>query len=134
MLIIDGQGGGLGRQLVASIKSSGLKAELWAVGTNSQATAAMMKAGADVGATGENAVVACCRKADVILGPLGIALADALYGEITPAMAVAVGQSPAQRLLIPLNHCDTMVVGLADQSIARLVNCATAELLKLAQG
>ncbi len=133
VLVIDGQGGGLGKQLVAAIRASGIQAHITAVGTNSLATTAMLKAGADAGATGENAAIVGCRSADVILGPLGIAVADALYGEITPAMAAAVGQSRAKRLLIPLNHCDTYVVGLADQPMGRLVQSAVEQLLKLAQ-
>ena len=98
VLIVDGQGGGIGRQLVEEIKLSGLNCHITAVGTNTAATAAMLKAGAEQGATGENAVKVCCREADVIMGPVGIAIADSLLGEITPEMALAVGQSRARRL------------------------------------
>ena len=93
ILVIDGQGGGLGRQLVAAVKKAVPQAVVTAIGTNSAATSAMLKAGADRAATGENAVVVGCRRADVILGPIGIVMADALLGEITPAMAQAVAQS-----------------------------------------
>ena len=86
VLIIDAQGGGVGRYLVAMIKQRLPQIEITAVGTNSTATTAMLKAGADHAATGENAVVVCCRKADVIIGPVGIVIADSLYGEITPAL------------------------------------------------
>lgn len=111
ILVIDGQGGGLGRQLVAAIRKELPDAELTAVGTNSAATEAMRKAGAERAATGENAVLVACRRADAIVGPVGIVIADALLGEITPAMACAVGQSAARRILIPTNRCGSRVVG-----------------------
>ena len=106
VLVIDAQGGGIGKQVVAAIKHKQPHIEITAVGTNSTATTAMLKAGADHAATGENAVVVGCRTADVIIGPIGIVIADAMFGEVTPTMAVAVGQSRAKRLLIPVNHCD----------------------------
>lgn len=121
ILVIDAQGGGIGKQLVAAIKQNIADAVVTAVGTNSTATAAMLKAGADYAATGENAVVVGCRKADVIAGPIGIVIADALFGEITPRMARAVGQSAARRILVPINHCDNIVVGVADLSISAMV-------------
>ena len=121
ILVIDGQGGGVGRQLVASIKASIPRAVVTAVGTNSSATAAMLKAGADNAVTGENAVVVGCRKADVIVGPVGIVIADSLLGEITPAMAVAIGQSDAKRVLIPVNQCDNIIVGVPDLSLTKLI-------------
>ena len=97
LVIIDGQSGRMGALLAERIKAAKLPCEVLAVGTNAIATAAMMKAGADQGATGENPVLVACRTADVIAGPIGILSADALLGEITPAMAVAVGQSPAKQ-------------------------------------
>ena len=131
ILIIDAQGGGIGRQLVAAIKQSLPEAAVTAVGTNSAATAAMRKAGADQSATGENAVVVGCRKADVIAGPIGIVIADALLGEITPTMAMAVGQSRARRVLIPVNHCDNIVAGVADLSLGHLIQSALEEIRKV---
>lgn len=131
ILIIDAQGGGIGRQLVSAIKQHLPNATVTAVGTNSAATAAMRKAGADNAATGENAVVVGCRKADVIVGPVGIVIADALLGEITPAMAVAVGQSNARRILIPINHCDNIVAGVTDLNLGRLIQSALDEITKL---
>ncbi len=128
ILVIDAQGGGIGRQVVSAVKSEFPDAEITAVGTNGTATAAMLKAGADHAATGENAVVVGCRLADVIIGPIGIVIADSLYGEITPAMAVAVGQSQAKRILIPVSHCDNLVIGVADFSVGRLVEAVLAEL------
>ncbi|NLW59320.1 MAG: DUF3842 family protein [Firmicutes bacterium] len=124
ILVIDAQGGGIGKQLVAAIKEKIAGAVVTAVGTNSTATAAMLKAGADYAATGENAVVVGCRKADFIVGPIGIVIADALFGEITPRMAQAVGQSSAKRILIPISHCDNIVVGVADLSISALIQNA----------
>lgn len=127
VLIVDGQGGGIGRQLVEEIKLSGLNCHITAVGTNTAATAAMLKAGAEQGATGENAVKVCCREADVIMGPVGIAIADSLLGEITPEMALAVGQSRARRLLLPVNHCRNVIVGVSDLSVRAL----TAEAVRV---
>ena len=124
VLIIDGQGGGIGRQLVQAIKAACPSAAITAVGTNSAATAAMLRAGADSAATGENAVLVGCRRADVIAGPLGIVIADALLGEITPAMAAAVSESPAQKILIPVNRCSVTVVGVLEQSLGDYVRLA----------
>nr|WP_325304185.1 DUF3842 family protein [uncultured Dysosmobacter sp.] len=133
ILVIDAQGGGMGKQLVAAIRQGVPGAEITAVGTNSVATAAMRKAGADFSATGENAVVVACRRTDVIVGPVGITIADALLGEITPAMAVAVGQSSAKRVLIPFNHCDNIVVGVSNLSIGALIQETVAILRDLAE-
>ncbi len=128
--VIDGQGGGLGRQVVAALREEYAPetVEILAVGTNSTAAAAMHKAGADGAATGENAVVVAARRADIIVGPVGIVIADALLGEVTPAMAVAVGQSAARRILIPVNHCDNIVVGVPDLTVSALVRGVLAEV------
>lgn len=131
VLIIDAQGGGIGRQLVAAVKKELPHLTVTAVGTNTAATAAMLKAGADRGATGENAVVVNCRMADVILGPVGIVIADALLGEITPAMAQAVGQSRAERIFIPYDRCGNLVVGVSDWSLANLVAAAVEAVKRL---
>ena len=128
IVVIDGQGGGLGRQLVGAVRAQYPDLEILAVGTNSAATSAMLKAGASQAATGENAVRVCCRKADVILGPVGIVIADAMLGEITPAMASAVGQSPAKRILVPVNQCDNLIAGIPEQSMSKFVQSAV-ELL-----
>lgn len=131
VLIIDGQGGGLGRQLVSAVKEQCPNAEILAVGTNSMATSAMLRAGAAQAATGENAVVVCCRRADVILGPIGIVIADAMLGEITPSMAVAVGQSAAKRLLIPVNQCDNIIAGVPEQPTTKWIQSAVDALRTL---
>ena len=131
VLVIDGQGGGLGRQLVSALAAACPEAELTAVGTNSLAANAMLKAGASRAATGENAVVVNCRRADVIVGPVGIVIADALLGEITPAMAAAVCQSGARRVLVPINHCENYVVGVPDQPVSQLVAAAAQKVKEL---
>ncbi len=121
ILVIDGQGGRLGRRLLEGIRKICPEDEIMAVGTNSMATENMMNSGCATHlATGENAVVVACRRAQLIVGPLGIAMADALMGEITPAMAVAVTRSSARRILIPMNLCDTYVAGVARGSGAIL--------------
>ena len=129
--VIDGQGGRLGRMLVEGIIAAGIDCRITAVGTNSIATAAMLKAGAQAGATGENPVLVASRDADVIIGPLGLLVADSLLGEITPAMAQAVGRSQAVKLLLPVNMCNNRVVGVGDHSFAELVNSAVQELAAL---
>ena len=121
IVVIDSQGGGIGRQVVSSIKTAFPEQSITAIGTNAQATAAMLKAGADQGATGENPVIVASRTADVIIGPIGIVIADSMIGEGSPAMALAVCQSRAKRILIPVNHCDNIVVGVADLSLSRLI-------------
>lgn len=131
ILIIDAQGGGIGKLLVSAVKRDLPTLRVTAVGTNSAATAAMLKAGADRGATGENAVAVCARTADVILGPVGIVIADALLGEITSTMARAVGQSPAKRVLIPVNQCDNLIVGVPDLNLSALIQNAVSTLRAL---
>ena len=131
LMVMDAQGGGIGKQVVAAVRKQLPGMTITAVGTNSAATAAMLRAGADEAATGENAVVVCSRRADVIVGPIGIVIADALFGEVTPRMAAAVGQSGAKRILIPVNHCTNFVVGVADFGIGQLVDCVVAELQKM---
>ena len=124
ILVIDGQGGGLGRQLIQELKETCANAEILAVGTNSMATGAMLKAGAKLAATGENAVIVCSKKADVIVGPIGIVIADSMLGEITPAMAAAIGKSRAKRVLIPMNVCDNIIVGVSAQPVSAHVKDA----------
>ena len=129
--VVDGQGGGMGRGLVEAVKRAWPDLRVRALGTNALATAAMLKGGASQGATGENALLVACRRADVILGPLGIVIADALLGEISPAMAVAVGQSPAKKILIPMNQCDNIVAGVEDLPVGKLLDSALEELDQL---
>lgn len=133
ILIIDGQGGNLGRQLTKRLKEALPQADITAVGTNSTATENMLKGGADRAATGENAVVVNARRAKVIAGPLGIVIADALLGEVTPAMARAVGSSDAVRVLVPMNRCDTLVAGVGEKPMAELIEDAVRKIVDLAQ-
>ena len=128
ILIIDGQGGQLGAQIIKAIKSRFADARLTAVGTNAVATTAMLKAGADNAATGENPVVVACRKADVIIGPVGIVIADSLMGEITEKMAVAVGRADAVRILVPINKCDNLIAGVPNLNAGALVEDVISKL------
>ena len=119
ILVIDGQGGRLGRKLLESIRKTCPEAHITAVGTNSMATEYMMNSNcANQLATGEHAVIVACRTAQIIVGPFGIAIADAMMGEISPAMANAVASSAAYRVLIPMNLCNTYVAGIMKGSAA----------------
>ena len=131
ILVIDAQGGGIGKQLVTAIKQNISAAYVIAVGTNTVATTAMLKAGADEAATGENSVIVGCRRANIIVGPIGIVIADSMLGEVTPKMALAVAQSSAARILIPFNHCDNMIVGVSDLNTGKLIQEAISEIKKL---
>ena len=122
VVVIDGQSGRMGQLLIDRMRNAGLPCEILAIGTNALATAAMLKAGADAGATGENPVLVACRTADIIAGPIGILSADSLLGEITPAMAVAIGQSTAKKVLLPVNQCSNIVVGTQSLSLSRLMD------------
>ena len=122
ILVIDAQGGGIGRQLVAGIRERVPGAYIMAVGANSAATAAMIKAGADISGTGENSVKVACREADIIAGPIGIVIADSMLGEITPDMALAVARSGAKLVLIPFNHRGRTFVGVPDQPLGKLID------------
>lgn len=136
IIVIDGQGGRMGSLLIEKLKASALLTEVFgkpehnlsliAIGTNSIATAAMLHAGADAGATGENPVLVNCRDADIIAGPIGILAADSLLGEITPAMAAAIGQSSAQKVLLPVNKCCHHVAGVRELPLQELILDAAA--------
>lgn len=131
VVIIDGQSGRIGALFIEQAKALGLTCDLTAIGTNAIATAAMLKAGAAAGATGENSVVVACRDADVIVGPIGILAADAMMGEITPRMALAVGQSAAKKLLLPVNLCKNLVAGTQSLSLNKLIEDAAKLLASL---
>ena len=128
ILIIDGQGGQLGAQLVKSIISHFPDVKLTAIGTNAVATSAMLKAGAKNAATGENPVIVACRKADVIIGPVGIVITDSLMGEITDKMAVAIARADAVRILIPINKCDNLIAGVPNLNAGALIEDAISKL------
>lgn len=127
IVIVDGQGGGIGKSLVAEIKSllnaqtdKNKDVEVIGLGTNSIATASMQKAGADKCATGENAIIFNVKNADVIVGPIGIVVANSLMGEITPQISAAIASSEATRILVPLNKCSTIVAGVAGVSLSQI--------------
>ena len=128
IVIIDGQGCRLGKLLIEKIKEDKPSLQLIAIGTNSIATSVMLKAGADMGATGENPVVVNAKNADVIIGPVGIIVANALMGEVTPKMALAVGESEAFKLLIPVNKCNNYIVGTKNIGINDFVNETAGKL------
>ena len=134
IVVIDGQGGRMGAQLIEGVRAAGFPCDVTAIGTNVLATSAMLKAGADRGATGENPVIVACRDAEVIVGPIGILAADSLLGEVTPPMAVAVGQSRAIKLLLPVNQCRNVVVGTQQMTLSQLVSAAVGQLRQLDQG
>lgn len=133
VLIIDGQGGLLGKQMVAACKKVFPSAEITAVGTNTMATSAMLKAGATNGATGENAVIVGARRADIIVGPVGIAIADSLLGEITPAMATAIGQSEAIKILLPVNKCNNIIIGTDNKTTSELIDEAIEKIKEISR-
>ena len=132
IVVIDGQGGRLGRLLVEGVKARLPQAQVYALGTNTVATAAMLKAGADFGATGENPVLRGVADADGVLGPVGVVVANAIRGEVTPAMAEAVGSCRAKKFLIPMNSCGVLVAGVEEQPlpayVAQAVEALAAEL------
>ena len=130
IMVVDAQGGGLGKQLIGSIKKELEDVHVVAVGTNSIATSAMLKAGADEAATGENAIKVVAKKADVIIGPIGMVIADAMLGEITPGIACAVAQADARRILIPFSNCDNYIAGVSDFSMGRLMADALGTLIE----
>lgn len=128
ILVMDGQGGQLGSQIIRALTARYPGISITAVGTNAVATSAMMKAGAAKAATGENPVMVACRKAKIIIGPIGIVIADSLLGEVTPAMAVAVGQADAVRILLPMNRCENMVAGVGHLPAGALIQDAVEKV------
>ena len=131
ILVIDGQGGRVGRLLIEGLKQQAPQLYITAIGSMSIATASMLKAGADEGATGENPVVFNSATADIIIGPIGIILSNALLGEITPRMAEAVSSSKAKKILIPINRCNNLVVGIQTLSLPEFVELAIQEVLQI---
>lgn len=131
IVIIDGQGGGCGKSLVERLcQQRPANCRILAVGTNSAATSAMLRAGADKGATGENPILVNAAHADIIAGPMGIVLADAMLGEVTAAMTRAVATSPATRVLVPMTRCATYVAGVGDRPMAQYIEDAVAIILR----
>lgn len=128
--VVDGQGGGIGTTVIRKIKEIyGERTEVWALGTNAIATAQMMKAGANRGATGENAIRYCAGQVDIIIGPVSILLANAMMGEVTPLMVQAIGESRAPKLLLPLTQEAVAVVGAAREPLPHMVDRLVSEYL-----
>lgn len=128
IVVIDGQGGRLGKLLVEGVRERMPQAEIYAIGTNALATASMLKAGADFGATGENPVVRAVMDADGVLGPVGIVVANSILGEVTPAMAEAVGSCRGKKFLVPMNNCGVVVAGVSEQPLSAYVASAVEAL------
>ena len=126
--IIDGQCGRIGKSIIEQIKKKHSNLELYAIGTNSIATSAMLKAGADNGATGENAVIVNAADSDIIVGPIGIVFANALLGEITPSIATAVSSSKAYKILIPVNRCNHYVAGCEEAPMGDYIRIAVDKI------
>lgn len=130
VVVIDAQGGGVGKQLIEQLKQALPEQKITAVGTNALATAAMLRSGADQGATGENAVRVCAAQADLILGPTGLVLCDAMLGEITAEMALAIGRSPAHKILVPMSRCQLTVAGISPMTAGEAIAAAVEETLR----
>lgn len=131
VVVVDGQGGKMGAALVTQLKSELSDCEIIAVGTNSAATASMLKAGADAAATGENPVIVCAADADIITGPIGIVGINALLGEITPKMAAAISESRATKVLLPVSKCSLLVVGVRELSLSEYVRLAVQKIAEM---
>jgi len=133
--IVDGQGGGIGSAVIHRLKEDfGEKIEIWALGTNAIATAAMMKARANRGATGENAIVQSVVKVDIIIGTISIIMAHAMMGELTPAMATAIAASPAKKLLLPLSQENIKIIGIYKEPLPHLIDLMVKMLQKEFEG
>lgn len=128
IMVVDAQGGGLGKQLITLIRKELPNVHIIAVGTNSVASSTMLRAGADEAATGENSVRVVSKKVDVIIGPVGMVIADAMLGEITRKMACAIAQSPAKRIMIPFNNCNNYIAGTSEISTGKLIADAVSKL------
>lgn len=130
VMVMDGQGGGIGKALVEALRTRESQLEIVAVGTNATATANMMKGGTTLGATGENAVVFNSGKADVIVGPIGIVMANAMLGEITPKMAETIASSDARLYLIPMNRCHANVIGIENKKLSEYIEEAVERIME----
>lgn len=133
--VIDGQGGGIGKAIVEKIRTVfGDEIQILALGTNALATALMLKSGANEGASGENAIVVNAAKADYIIGSIGIISANSMLGELTPLMARAIAESPARKILIPLNRCNIFVAGVKNEPLPHFIEDAVCLIKTLVGG
>lgn len=128
VVVIDGQGGGLGRSIVEAIKSSDLDLTVIGVGTNSIATNSLRKGGADIIATGENAIIYNAKNAKIIIGPIGLAFTNSMYGEISPNMAKAVNESEAKKYFLPISKCSSTVIGIVKKPMNEYIEELIGEL------
>ena len=134
LAVIDGQGGGIGATIIKGIRQlMGQEVEILALGTNSAATTRMMKAGANKGATGENAIAQSSERVDLIIGPIGIIMANAMMGEVSPAVATAVTTSRAVKILIPLTQENVILVGASEEPLPHLVDQAVKKIKEMYQ-
>ena len=131
VVVIDGQSGRMGQLFIERAKAANLTCTFTAIGTTAIATAAMRKAGADAAATGENSVIVACRSADIIVGPIGILVADAMLGEITEKMTLAISRSGAKKVLLPVNQCGNLVAGTQNLSLSRVMEEAVEAVRSL---
>ena len=127
--VVDGQGGGIGRHITARLREElPPEVEILALGTNAAATVAMLKAGANEGATGERAVIYNAPRVDAITGSLAVIVADAMLGEMTPAMAAAIAASPARKFLLPINKAGVEVIGVVPEPLPHLIDALARRL------
>ncbi len=134
LAVIDGQGGGIGATIIKGIRQAiDQDVEILALGTNSAATTRMMKAGANRGATGENAIVLTCKMVDLIIGPIGIIMANSMMGEVSPAMAAAVTSSSAPKILLPLTQENVILVGASEEPLPHLVERAISKIKEICE-
>ncbi len=131
VLVVDGQGGGIGGSIVRQLNKRTANILITAVGTNAIATSAMLSAGAHRGASGENAAVCNCKSADIIAGPIGIIIANSMLGEISPLIARAVSESDAKKVLIPINKCSTYIAGSAGMNLDEYIEDAVSRILEI---
>ena len=134
--VVDGQGGGIGKSIIERLRKElsseqAAKVTIIALGTNALATGAMLKAGADEGATGENAIVRTVEAVDIVLGPLGIVLANSILGELTPNMASAIASCKAHKLLIPMTRCGVEIVGAKIDPLPRQIDALAEKAMEL---
>lgn len=133
--VIDGQGGGIGKAIVERLRSSfGNEMQILALGTNPLATALMLKAGANEGASGENAIIFNASKVDIIVGSIGIIAANSMLGELSPAMARAIAESSAKKVLLPANRCHIFIAGAKNEPLPHYIEDAVRIIKELIQG
>lgn len=132
--VVDGQGGGIGKAIVEGLKAELPRLRILALGTNSAATGQMLRAGADDGATGENAIIHNMQHVDIVVGVIGILNANSMMGELSPAMAAAIGGSHTYKVLLPVNRCHIHVVSVEDVPLGKHIDNAVKAVKEYIQG